>query len=136
MKRKLCISLSLALALALLLTACAGGGQKQNTDEDDLILVTEIELLNTDVQTSSDGTRFVTVEADADGIWRYQISYCTHPDNASDRKADLMLVTANPSASIDEETGTVTLTRTGVAGVMLKGRDGSEANVTLYIYAK
>ena len=135
MKTKICIALSLLLALTLLLAACAGEGKAQ-TDEGDLILVTEIELLNTDLKTSSDGTRFVTIEADEDGVWRYQISYCTHPDNANDRSARFIQLTAKKDVEIDEASATVTIKSAGVVGVRVQGKDGSDAYQDLYIYAK
>lgn len=137
MKNKLFPLLALLLAATLLFTACAsGGGDNQKKDEDDLVLVTEVELLNGDIQTSSDGTRFVTVEADADGVWRYQISYCTHPDNANDRGVNFVLLTAKKDVEIDEASATVTIHSAGIVGVRLQGKNGSEACADLYIYTK
>ncbi len=137
MKAKICVALSLLLALTLALTACAGGGTgNKKTDEGDLILVTHIDLLNEDLTLRDDGTHYVEIDKDADGVWRYQISYCTHPDNANDRSASFIQLTAKKDVEIDERTATVTIQSEGFVGIMLQGKDGSSATATLYIRAK
>jgi hypothetical protein len=137
MKTKLCTALSLLLALMLLFTAC---GQRdkghEKTDEGDLILVTRIDLLNKDLTLRDDGTYYTEIEADADGVWRYQISYCTAPENANDRGVNFVLLTAKKDVEIDERTATVKIQSVGFVGIMLQGKDGSDATATLYIRAK
>lgn len=131
--KKLCITLCLLLALTLTFSACAGSGSK--TDEEDLILVERIELLNEDATLRDDGTYYATVAADADGVWRYQISYCTFPEDANDRSVSIVQLTVKNDVEIDEKSATVTIKSRGIAIVKLQGKDGSDASLTLYIAA-
>ncbi len=135
MKARNAISLlAVLLLLTALFTACGNGTGKNKTDKD--ILVTQIVLLGDEIQTKADGTHYVVLNADEDGVWRYQIKYRTYPENAADRDVNFTLLTANPYAEIDESSGNVTLTKEGVATVLLKGRGQSEASITLEIWAR
>ena len=130
-KRNLLTILSLLLLLSLLFAGCAN---EEKNDKD--VLITTIVLDGDELKVKDDGTQYVTPQADEDGIWRYKINYHVYPENATDKDVDFVLVSATPFAEIDEETGIVTLTKAGVATVLLKGKGQSEASVTLEIWAR
>lgn len=123
--------LSFVLLFSLLLSGCAS---EKTSDGNGL--VKHIVLDGDELQVKDDGSHYVTLNTDADGVWRYQIKYHTYPENTSANDVDFVLVSANPYATIDEATGVVTLTKTGVATVLLKGKGQSEASITLEIWAK
>lgn len=132
--RRILLAVALLLLLTTLLTACGSSTKKDKADRD--ILVTQIVLLGDEIQVKADGSHYVIADAETDGTWRYQIKYRTYPENATDHDVDFTLLTANPYATIDEDTHTVTLTKEGVATVLLKGRGQSEATITLEIWAR
>lgn len=129
--RYLLTLLTLLLLVSLLCTACA----KDETSDKD-VLITNIVLDGDELQVKDDGTHYVIPPMGEGGVWRYQIKYHVYPKNASNKDVDFILVSANPYATIDEETATVTLTKAGVATVLLKGKGQSEASITLEIWAQ
>ena len=129
--RNILAVLSFLLLFSLLFSGCAN--EKESNGND---LIKHIVLDGDELQVKDDGTHYVTLTADADGVWRYQIKYHTYPEHTTASDVDFVLVSANPYAAIDTKTATVTLTKAGVATVLLKGKGQSEASIALEIWAK
>lgn len=100
-----------------------------------IIYTQSVELLNEDIKTAEDGSKYVIVRPNEHGERTYQIRYRVHPDNATDSEVNYIYDKQNTSVSIDEN-GVVNFSTKGAIKVTIKTKDGSGASATLTIYAR
>ncbi len=102
---------------------------------EEIVYTESIEILNTDLKTAGDGTKYVVISPDANGERKYQLLYRVHPDNATDAAVNFVYDKQNAAVSSIDENGVVTFSKKGVVTVTIVSKDGSGASATLKIFA-
>ena len=100
---------------------------------EEVVYVERVEILNKGTEEFG-GIPCVYISAGSDGIYRYQIEYRVHPDNATNQEVDFIYDKQNTAVSIDEK-GVVTLTSPTLIEVEIIPRDGSVASASIIIIA-
>ena len=103
---------------------------------EEVIPVSEVEILNEGLKESETWGRYVTVSADANGEWRYQIKYRVHPDDATNKEVDFNVAATPAGCATIDENGVVIFNSVGMAKVYVIATDGTNAEATVTIIAK
>lgn len=101
---------------------------------DEVVYTTQVEILNEGKKHNDVWGDYVMVKPDPDGIWRYQIEYRVHPDNATNTGVDFVVDSENMSATVDDN-GVVIFTEPDVFKVTLVAADQSGASASITIVA-
>ena len=97
--------------------------------------VERIEILNEGLKESERLGKYVVIEKNAEGEWKYQIRWRVHPDDATNTRVEFSYDKQNSAVSVDEN-GIVTFTKNGSITVHIIATDGSNASATLTVIAK
>ena len=133
MKKSVVIIIALIYLVAIALVSFFG---LQFKVFEQIIPVERIEILNEGLKENATWGKYVVIQKNAEGEWKYQIDYRVYPDDATDTRVSFSYDSqAHPGVSIDE-TGVVTFTTSDMVKVKIISMDGGNVETTITIIAK
>jgi hypothetical protein len=131
MKKSVIMLIVLIYAAAVFLVGFLGRNPKVF---EAVIPVERVEITNEADDENSRWGKYVVIEPDAKGRMQYQINYQVYPENATTSSITFTIEAAPADcATIDEKTGLVTFTKSGIVKVFVVAADGSTSQDTFTV---
>ena len=130
MKKSVVIIIGVIYGLSIICVTLFGLKHKSFNE---IIYVSQVEIIEENANIrQSDGTKYIVLSPDDNGVRQYQLVWVVSPDNANDTSVTIDYDKQKKNVSIDEN-GLVTFTAPGSVDVTITSCDGTQASDTIKI---
>ena len=129
MKKSVVIIIGVIYALSIVFVTLFG---LKHNSFNEIIYVSQVEIIEENASYSSNGTKYLMLTPDENGVCQYQLVWTVSPDNATNSNVTFNYDKQKNYVSVDEN-GLVTFTSQGAVIVTITAADGTSNSDTIQL---